>query len=88
MLPTFATAQVSVHVSPALRIGDTVQYSASVVGSSNSAVNWKVNGIAAGNSTVGDDLSVGVICRTENGSQSQNGHNNGGVTGRFDEVIV
>jgi hypothetical protein len=51
-----APAVVSVSVSPtsaSVQTGATQQFTATVTGSSNTAVNWQVNGVAGGNSTVG-----------------------------------
>jgi hypothetical protein len=39
--------------SSAVRAGDTMQFSATVTGNTNQAVTWSVNGVAAGNATVG-----------------------------------
>ena len=56
------SASVAVAVSPpsaTAQTGDTLQFSASVTGTTNSAVNWSVNGIGGGNSTVGTISSTG-----------------------------
>src|SRR5690242_19211089 len=47
---------VSVTISPTIasaNLNQPVPFTATVTGSSNTAVNWKVNGIANGNSSVG-----------------------------------
>lgn len=57
------TTVVSVAVSPttaALKTGQTQAFSASVSGSSNTAVTWSVNGIAGGNASVGTVSSTGL----------------------------
>lgn len=57
------TTVVTVAVSPAsaaLKTSQTQQFSASVTGSSNTAVTWSVNGIAGGNATVGTISSAGL----------------------------
>ena len=54
---------VSVSVSPntaTVVIGQPTQFSATVKNSSNTTVQWRVNGIAGGNSTVGTILGSGV----------------------------
>jgi len=58
-----AAAVVSVTVSPAaatVRVGQKQQFTATVTGTSNTSVAWKVNGIAGGNSTVGRIGSAGL----------------------------
>jgi len=40
--------------------GTSVQFTANVSGTTNTAVNWSVNGVAAGNSTVGTISSAGL----------------------------
>ena len=53
---------VTVTVSPksaSLQLGQTQQFSATVSGTTNAAVNWLVNGIAGGNSTLGTVNSSG-----------------------------
>ena len=54
---------VGVSVSPAtatVRIKQTRQFTATVTGTSNTSVVWKVNGIAGGNTTVGRVSQSGV----------------------------
>src|SRR5579875_2557484 len=54
---------VSVTVTPAsasLFLGQTQQFTATVSGSSNPAVNWSVNGVAGGNSVVGTITAQGL----------------------------
>jgi hypothetical protein len=54
---------VSVSVtssSSSVLLGNTQQLSATVTGSSNTAVNWRVNGVAGGNSTVGTITNAGL----------------------------
>jgi methionine-rich copper-binding protein CopC len=56
-------SSVSVSISPTsatLQTQATQQFSATVSGSSNTAVTWLVNGIASGNSTVGTISSTGL----------------------------
>ena len=56
-------AAVSINVSPSsasVRVKQTRQFTASVQGTANTAVSWKVNGIAGGNSTVGTISSTGL----------------------------
>lgn len=57
------TAPVAVSVTPAtasVTVGMTQMFTAAVTGSANMAVNWSVNGVAGGNSTVGMISSSGV----------------------------
>jgi len=57
------TSGVTMSVSPAtadLLVGKTQQFTATVVGNSNTAVTWAVAGISRGNSTVGTISSQGV----------------------------
>jgi hypothetical protein len=54
---------VTVTVTPStatVRTHKTAQFSASVQGSSNQSVTWKVNGVTGGNSTVGTITSKGL----------------------------
>lgn len=54
---------VSVTLSPAsasVQVSKTQQFTATVSGSSNSAVTWSVNGVGGGNSTVGSVASSGL----------------------------
>lgn len=58
-----ATPAVSISVSPAsasVLVGHSQQFSAAVSGTSNTAVNWMVNGASGGSSTVGTLTSSGV----------------------------
>jgi hypothetical protein len=58
-----APAAVSVAVSPAtatVRLKQTRQFTATVTGSSNTSVIWKVNGVTGGNTTVGRVNQSGV----------------------------
>jgi hypothetical protein len=60
-----APVVVSVTVKPttaSVRTGRTVQFTATVSGSSNKSVSWTVNGVAGGNSTVGT-ISVAGLYR-------------------------
>ncbi len=60
---TAPTAAVTVTVSPAtasVKIRGTLQFTATVNNASNTAVTWKVNGIAGGNTTVGTISSSGL----------------------------
>jgi len=60
---TSQTTQVSVAISPttvSLRTGRTQQFAVTVTGTSNTAVNWRVNGIVGGNSTVGRISATGL----------------------------
>ncbi len=61
--PVPPAAVVTVAVSPsqvALRAGQTFRFTATVRGSTNYAVTWKVNGIAGGNGTVGTVTAGGM----------------------------
>jgi hypothetical protein len=53
-------AQVSISSAPTVRINDTVQFTAAVLGSSNVGVRWQVNGISGGNSIVGTISALGL----------------------------
>lgn len=56
-------ATVTVAISPtntSLQVGQSLQFSASVSGTSNTGVNWLVSGITGGNSTVGTITSTGL----------------------------
>ena len=58
-----APQQVSVSVSPTsatVQTSATQQFAATVTGSTNTLVNWQVNGVAGGNSTVGTITSGGL----------------------------
>jgi len=60
---TITTPSVTVVVSPssvAVSVGADQQFTATVHGSSNTNVNWSVNGIANGNSTVGTISDQGL----------------------------
>jgi serine protease len=57
------TAPITVAVTPAtasVAVGMTQTFTAAVTGSSNAAVNWSINGVAGGNSTVGTISASGV----------------------------
>ena len=57
-----ATRVVAIAISPTqaqMYLGGTQQFSATVAGAINNAVNWEVNGIAGGNSAVGTISSTG-----------------------------
>jgi serine protease len=58
-----AVVPVAVTVTPAaasVQTGMTQTFTATVTGSSNTAVNWSVNGVAGGNATVGMISTTGV----------------------------
>ena len=58
-----AVPQVSVSISPTsatVQTNATQQFTATVTGSSNTGVNWQVNGVAGGNSTVGTVTAGGL----------------------------
>jgi hypothetical protein len=58
-----APAAVGIAISPTsatLRVRQQRQFTATVTGTSNTAVVWKVNGVAGGNTTVGRVSSSGV----------------------------
>jgi hypothetical protein len=60
---TAPTAPVSVSVSPtsgSVRVRGSLQFSATVSNTSNTAVTWKVNGVVGGNATVGTITSTGL----------------------------
>jgi hypothetical protein len=55
---------ITVTISPAsatVRPGQTHQFTATVTGSSNKSVTWRVNGIAGGNATLGTISAKGVF---------------------------
>jgi hypothetical protein len=57
------TSDVLVSLSPAssdLQFGQTQQFTARVMGSTNSAVTWQVGGVTGGNSTTGTISSTGL----------------------------
>jgi hypothetical protein len=59
----FTVSQVTVTVSPAsvaVPTGATQQFTATVAGTSNTAVNWSVNGITGGNAGVGTISASGL----------------------------
>ncbi len=58
-----STAEVSVTLSPttaSLKIRKTRTFTATVLGSSNTAVTWKVNGMSGGNASVGTISAAGL----------------------------
>ena len=58
-----STPPIAVSVSPAaasVPVNSTQQFTATVTGASNTAVNWSVAGVAGGNSTVGAISPAGV----------------------------
>ena len=58
-----AQTAVTVSISPTsatVRVGLTQQFTPTVTGTTNTAVNWLVSGIAGGNSTVGTISSTGL----------------------------
>ena len=58
-----APTPVSVSISPgsaSVQVGSSQQFTAAVTGTTNTAVNWLVGGIAGGNSTVGTISSAGL----------------------------
>jgi len=59
----FTVSQVMVTVSPAtaaVATGESQQFLAAVTGTTNTAVNWSVNGIAGGNASVGTISASGL----------------------------
>ena len=57
------TSNISVSVTPAtaaVTISQTVQFSASVANTNNTAVNWMVNGVAGGNGSIGTISPAGL----------------------------
>jgi serine protease len=57
------TAPIAISISPAMvsvQTAMTQTFTATVTGSSNTAVNWSVNGVAGGNATVGMISSTGM----------------------------
>ncbi len=59
-----AATSVSVSITPqsaSLAAGQTKQFNATVSGTSNSAVNWMVNGVSGGNATTGTVSGSGVF---------------------------
>ena len=62
-LPLAARAAATVTISPGytnLGVGQTLQYTATVKGLTNTAVKWEVNGIVGGNATVGTISTTGL----------------------------
>ena len=62
MMVKVGSSGIVVHISPIqaqLRPGQTVQFTASVTGTTNTQVVWKVNGAVGGNATVGTISSTG-----------------------------
>jgi len=60
---TSGSQTVAVSLTPtsaSVQTGATQQFTATVTGSSNTAVNWQVNGVAGGNSTVGTISASGL----------------------------
>ena len=56
-------AAIAVSIAPSaatLPLGDTQQFTATVTGTTNTAVSWSVNGIAGGNSAVGTITTSGL----------------------------
>ncbi|MGH9774806.1 MAG: hypothetical protein ACRD50_07645 [Candidatus Acidiferrales bacterium] len=47
--------------NPIMATGDTVQFAATVNGTQNTSVNWSVNNIAGGNSTIGTISATGLF---------------------------
>ncbi len=64
-----AVAQVQVSISPSSVTAATLatqQFTAIVMGSTNTAVTWKVNGVAGGNSTYGVVSTAGLYLSPAN----------------------
>jgi photosystem II stability/assembly factor-like uncharacterized protein len=62
-LPTPTPAAVAVSVSPAsanVQVAHTLQFTATVTGTTNQGVAWKVNGTAGGNATLGTISASGL----------------------------
>jgi hypothetical protein len=62
-LDIVAAPAITIGISPAstsIRVKQTIQFTASVNGTSNSSVTWKVNGVAGGNSSVGTISGTGL----------------------------
>ena len=57
---TSTPAAVSVTGVPQTRIGTTAQFTATVTGTSNSAVNWQVNGVTGGSAATGTISTTGL----------------------------
>jgi arylsulfate sulfotransferase len=61
--PEMSPAVVSVSLSSqstSAVVGQTVQFTATVTGSSNNSVTWSVNGVAGGNSSIGAISATGI----------------------------
>jgi uncharacterized protein (DUF1800 family) len=58
--PTAPQIAVLVTGSPTTRLGSTSQFSATVTGTSNTAVNWQVNGVTGGSATTGTITAAGL----------------------------
>ncbi len=64
LVVTSGPAAVAVSLSPtavSVQTGATQQFTATVTGSSNTAVNWQVNGVAGGSSTTGTISAAGLF---------------------------
>jgi len=59
MSPAVVSVSISSPSTSAV-VGQTVQFTATVTGTSNTAVTWSVNGVAGGNSSVGTISSTGM----------------------------
>src|SRR6266404_7314124 len=58
-----STAQVAVSVTPSsvnVRLGDTQPFTATVTGTTNTAVTWSVNGVAGGSAALGTISAAGL----------------------------
>ncbi len=67
-------SSVTVTVSPTsanVRAGATQSFSATVTGSSNTAVTWQVNGVAGGSAATGTISSSGMYTAPSNGARLQ-----------------
>ena len=58
--PVQPVISVVVGGSPAVRLGSTAQFTATVSGSANTAVTWEVSGVAGGSSALGTITSTGL----------------------------
>src|SRR5580704_15444353 len=55
-----ANPAVTISGASQARLGSTVQFTASVTNTSNTAVSWQVNGVAGGSSTAGTVSAAGL----------------------------
>lgn len=70
--PGQLAANVQVQITPVVAgvlVGQTQQFSATVTGTSNTAVKWSVNGVAGGNGSLGQISSTGLYTAPPQGAR-------------------